>query len=91
MTKPFQELLERLGRDAQNEHVNIAYQSAKQGFKVRTTSVTMADSVVEALNDLECNVWYEINPSIARGRSKAEDITRLSAVWIDIEIGRAHV
>ena len=91
MTKPFQELLERLGRDAQNEHVNIAYQSAKQGFKVRTTSVTMADSVVEALNDLECNVWYEINPSIARGRSKAEDITRLSAVWIDIDFKNAGI
>jgi P4 family phage/plasmid primase-like protien len=84
LTKPLQELLERLGRQS-DEHVNIAYQSAKQGFKVRTTSLAMADSVVEALNDLECNVWYEINPSIAKGRSKAEDVTRLAAVWIDID------
>ena len=84
LTKPLQELLERLGR-AEDEHVNLAYQSAKQGFKVRSTTPNMADSVVEALNDLECNVWYEINPSIAKGRSKAEDITRLSAVWIDID------
>lgn len=84
LTKPFQELLERLGREA-DDQVNIAYQSAKQGFKTRTTKVGMADAVVEALNDLECNVWYEINPSIASGRSKAEDISRLSAVWIDID------
>ena len=90
MTKPFQELLERLGRNG-DEHVNIAYQSAKQGFKVRSTTVAMADSVVEALNDLECNVWYEINPSTAKGRSKAEDITRLAAVWIDIDYKNAGI
>lgn len=84
LTKPFYELLGRLGRPA-DEHVNIAYQSAEQGFKVRSTMPEMADSVVEALTDLECNVWYEINSSIAKGRSKADDISFLNAVWIDID------
>jgi len=84
LTKPFQELLERLGR-SEDDNLNIAYQSVKQGFKVKATKVRHADSVVEALNDLECNVWYEINPSIASGRSKAEDVSRLSAVWVDID------
>lgn len=84
MTKPFHELLTRLGREPEDQ-INIAYQSAKQGFKTRSTKVQMADAVVEALNDLECNVWYEINPSEARGRSKAEDISALAAVWIDID------
>lgn len=84
LTKPFQELLERLGRSA-DDSVNICYQSAEQGFKVRTAPVSMADTVTEALNDLDCNVWYEINPSIVRGRSKAEDVSRLAAVWIDID------
>lgn len=84
MTKPFQELLERLGRDA-DDSLNIAYQSASQGFKVKSTKVRHADSVVEALNDLDCNVWYEINPSIAQGRSKADDVSRLAAVWVDID------
>ena len=84
LTKPFQELLERLGRES-DDQVVIAYQSAKQGFRIRTTKVSMADTVVEALNDLECNVWYEINPSVANGRSKAEDVSRLAAVWIDID------
>jgi P4 family phage/plasmid primase-like protien len=45
----------------------------------------MADNVVDALTDLECNVWYEINSSQAKGRSKAEDISFLNAVWIDID------
>ena len=84
MTKPFIELLQRLGRD-EDDNLNVAYQSAKQGFKVKATKVRHADSVVDALNDLECNVWYEINPSQAQGRSKAEDVTRLAAVWIDID------
>lgn len=86
ITKPFQELLARLNRHSDTDaHVNIAYQSAKQGFKVRSTTPEMADTVVEALTDLECNVWYEINSSMAKGRSKAEDITSLNAVWIDID------
>ena len=84
MTKPLQSLLERLNRDA-DDNLNVCYQSSKQGFKVKATKVRHADSVVEALNDLDCNVWYEINPSLAQGRSKAEDITRLAAVWVDID------
>ena len=84
MTKPFVELLERLGR-SEDDALNVCYQSEKQGFKVKATKVRHADSVVEALNDLDCNVWYEINPSIAQGRSKADDINRLAAVWIDID------
>jgi hypothetical protein len=84
LTKPFQELLERLGRSA-DDSINICYQSAEQGFRVRTSKVNMADTVVEAISDLGCNVWYEINPSVASGRSKAEDISRLAAVWIDID------
>ena len=85
LTKPFYELLSRLNRGEAVENVNIAYQSNKQGFKVRSTSATMADDVVEALTDLQCNVWYEINSSTAKGRSKAEDISYLNAVWIDID------
>ena len=84
ITKPFQELLSRLNR-SEDGHVNIAYQSAEQGFKVRSTTPAMADNVVDALTDLECNVWYEINSSQAKGRSKAEDISFLNAVWIDID------
>lgn len=91
LTKPFQELLERLGRE-QGDDVVICYQSATQGFKVKRTKVEFADTVVEALSELEANVWYEINPSITAGaRSKAEDITRLSAVWIDIDYKQGGV
>ncbi len=84
MTKPFQELLERLGRNPEDS-LAVCYQSAAQGFKVKNTKVEFADLVVETLTELDANVWYEINPSNVSGRAKAEDITRLSAVWIDID------
>jgi P4 family phage/plasmid primase-like protien len=83
-TKPFQELLERLGRTSEDS-VTIAYQSPKQMFRVRQTKVEFADTVVEALTDARNNVWFEINPTNCEGRAKAEDITRLAAVWIDID------
>ncbi len=84
MTKPFQELLERLGR-SQSDAVTICYQGSAQGFRAKTTTVLHADTVVDALNDTKVNVWYEINPSNVDGRAKAEDINRLSALWIDID------
>lgn len=84
LTKPFQELLERLGR-TEDDAVAVCYQSASQGFKVKMTKVKFADTVVEALTELEANVWYEINPSSANTRARADDITRLAGVWIDID------
>lgn len=90
LTKPFQELLERLGRSAEDSVV-LCYQSAKQGFKVRATSVQRADTLVDALTELECNVWFEINPSTTTNRARAEDITRLSAVWIDIDFKQGGI
>lgn len=84
MTKPFKELLERLGY-TDEDTVKIAYQSASQGFKVKATKLQLADAVVETLTDLKANVWYEINPSNTQLRAKADDITRLAALWIDID------
>jgi P4 family phage/plasmid primase-like protien len=84
LTKPFQELLERLGRN-HDDVVTVCYQSATQGFRVKQTKVALADTIVDALSELNCNVWFEINPAVADGRCKAEDVTRLSAVWIDID------
>jgi P4 family phage/plasmid primase-like protien len=90
ITKPFQELLERLGR-TEEDSVAICYQSATQGFRVKKTKVQHADMVVEALNDLNANVWYEINPANAEFRARSEDITRLAAVWIDIDYKQGGV
>jgi P4 family phage/plasmid primase-like protien len=84
LTKPFQELLERLGRSA-DDTVTVCYQSATQGFRVKQTKVSLSDTVVDALNDLSANVWFEINPAVADGRCRAEDVSRLAAVWIDID------
>ena len=79
MTKPFQELLERLGFE-QDQTVTVCYQSATQGFRVKQTKLQFADMVVDALTEMKANVWYEINPSTAQGRARAEDVNRLSAV-----------
>jgi len=89
-TKPFQELLERLGREASDPLV-ICYQSATQGFRTKQTTVAHSDLVVETLNDLGVNIWYEINPSNVGTRAKAENITRLSALWIDIDFKESGV
>ncbi len=80
----FQQLLERLGRDS-SDNVTICYQSAKQKFASKTIRVDLADNVVAALDSLENNVWFEINPSSVSGRATAQDITKLSAVYIDID------
>lgn len=84
MTKPFIELLERLGYN-DDDTVKVCYQSAAQGFKVKATKLQLADAVVDTLTDLKANVWYEINPSATAVRARAEDVTRLAAVWIDID------
>ena len=84
LTKPFQELLERLGR-AEDDALVVCYQSSTQGFKVKPTKVKFADTVVEALTEMSANVWYEINPSTASARARAEDVSRLAAVWIDVD------
>ena len=90
LTKPFQELLERLGY-VEDDSVTVCYQSATQGFRVKQTKLQFADTIVEALTEMKANVWYEINPSTAQGRARAEDINRLSAVWVDIDFKETGV
>lgn len=83
-TSAFVELLERLGR-SQDDTVTICYQSQIQKFTAKTIKVGMADSTVEALTTLGNNVWFEINPSSVSGRATAKDISRLAALYVDID------
>ena len=80
----FTELLERLGR-TQDDNVTICYQSSVQRFMAKTIKVSMAESTVAALDSLDNNVWFEINPSTVNGRATAQDITALAALYIDID------
>ena len=80
----FKDLLERLGRSPE-DNVTIAYQSSKQKFMAKTIKVDLADSVISALDALDNNIWFEINPSSVNGRAMARDIEKLSAVYIDID------
>ena len=80
----FSELLSRLGR-SEGDDVTICYQSATQKFAAKTIKVELVDSVVDALDSLSNNIWFEINPSNVMGRATAKDITRLAAVFADID------
>lgn len=80
----FTELLERLGR-TQDDNVTICYQSSVQRFTAKTIKVSMAESTIAALDSLDNNVWFEINPSMVNGRATAQDITALAALYIDID------
>ena len=80
----FVELLNRLGREPEDD-VTICYQSSTQKFAAKTIKVELVDSVVDALDSLSNNIWFEINPSSVKGRATAKDITRLSSVFIDID------
>lgn len=81
---PFKELLERLGR-SEDDNVTVCYQSAKQRFTSKTIKVALADNVVSALDQLDNNVWFEINESTANGRATAAEISNLNALYIDID------
>jgi len=80
----FVELLERLGRTTEDS-VTICYQSEVQRFTAKTIKVDLAESTIQALDSLNNNIWYEINPSQAFGRAKADDIQQLAALYIDID------
>ena len=80
----FKDLLLRLGR-SEEDNVTICYQSSKQKFMAKTIKVDLADNVIAALDALENNVWFEINPSNVNGRATARDIDQLAAVYIDID------
>jgi P4 family phage/plasmid primase-like protien len=80
----FKELLYRLGR-TDDDAVTICYQSQTQKFMAKTVKVDLVDSVVEALDQLGNNIWFEINPSDVTGRATAQNITRLAAFYIDID------
>jgi P4 family phage/plasmid primase-like protien len=80
----FKELLHRLGR-TDEDAVTICYQSPAQRFTAKTIKVDLVDSVVDALDDLGNNIWFEINPSSVTGRATAQDITRLAGFYIDID------
>jgi P4 family phage/plasmid primase-like protien len=67
-----------------DEHLSICHQHPGNKFTARTTSSTYA-----TINGLDnANVWFGINPvsADAGGRGTADQITRLAALWADLDI-----
>lgn len=82
---PFRRLLARLGRSA--DPIRVGY-SDNQIFKSTYVDSAHLDRVIDHLRDTGMNVWFEVNPSLydaEQGRSSAQHITRLAAVWADLD------
>jgi len=81
----FYELLKLLGRE--DETIRIA--RGKEGVFANSPIVyEKIPDALDVLNANEYNAWFEINPSNFNretGRSNADDITRLTALYADLD------
>ncbi|WP_434080382.1 hypothetical protein [Sanguibacter sp. Z1732] len=68
------------------EHTSINHQGPRQQFTSRILPSTTAGAYAATLQNV--NIWYGVNPirPSATGRGKAEDITRLAALYVDLDI-----
>lgn len=85
--RPFQRLLTVLGRD--QDGIRLCTAGADQPFHV-IPSLFRPDTVdiaVAAFTEKHLDVWFEINyaPHVAGGRTSEKDVTRLSALYVDID------
>lgn len=87
-------LLERLGfRD--DEFVSVCHEPTDGVFTasgaVERGAVAAQVRRVKKKHDNSADVWFGVNPiseSVPRGRKgKASDVTRLSALWADLDVG----
>ncbi|MEP7194597.1 MAG: phage/plasmid primase, P4 family [Actinomycetota bacterium] len=66
------------------EHVSICHQHPGNRFTAHTTAADHAS--ISGLDD--ANVWFGVNPITpeAGGRGTADQVTRLAALWADLDI-----
>lgn len=83
-TLTLEQLLARLGYDG-DEHVSINTQ--RPGGTFTSTSVRH-DHTPDAASLLDADAWFGVNPISARGhgRGGADDVTRLAAIYADLDI-----
>jgi P4 family phage/plasmid primase-like protien len=83
----FPRLLRLLGRD--NDVIRLARGDAHTTFTVTPIPAANIPQAMDALNSNgQWNVWYEVNDSLYAGqggRSSAEHITRVAALWADLD------
>ena len=86
---PFAELLTRIGREGQA--VRLAYGQGRGGFSTALVPHDHLEQAIDTATEAGYNVWFEINPSnfdSDKGRSSAGHITRLAALYVDIDFKR---
>ncbi|WNM74151.1 DNA primase/helicase [Mycobacterium Phage Nergal] len=85
----FTDLLDLLGYSP-GEHLSINYQGTDDTAQFLSQVIEYGPAVgPRALAHVEANnVWYGVNPITPReaGRGKADDVTRLAAVWCDLDV-----
>jgi P4 family phage/plasmid primase-like protien len=82
----FVTLLKLLKRDG--DTIRIAYQKPDIAFSNSPVIFENVDAAVTLLTEQQLNVWFEINESnyvAAKGRSSEQNITRLSALYADLD------
>lgn len=82
----FIQLLEMLGRTG--DTLRLGRANAVDQFKAVPVTYEQIPAALDVLNNHAFNVWFEINPSNfdrPAGRSKAGDITRLTALYADLD------
>lgn len=82
----FPRLLTLLGRD--NDVLRLCMMGTDHQFRVTPMPALNAAAALEAVLGGTFDVWFEVNPTLytaAGGRSSAPHITRLAAIWADLD------
>lgn len=85
-SSPFIRLLEVLGRSG--DSVRIGHSLPGGDFQTVNASFSELDVVVDGLNAQGRHAWFEINPTHYEqqfGRSSAQHVKRLAALWADLD------
>jgi P4 family phage/plasmid primase-like protien len=82
----FPRLLTLLGRD--NDILRLCMMGTDHQFRVTPIPAGNAAAALEAVLGAPFDVWFEVNPTLYTspgGRSSAPHITRLAAIWADLD------
>jgi P4 family phage/plasmid primase-like protien len=82
----FYQLLSVLGRD-NDAAVRIGWATNEVDFRQKLVGRDIVPSFIDGLLTQNTNAYFEINPSShdGKGRSSAHEITRLVALWADVD------
>ncbi|ASR86812.1 DNA primase [Mycobacterium phage Findley] len=86
----FSELLDMLGY-TEGEYLSLCHQVPGHNFMANVVEFDDRTPAKALRYVDDCDLWFGVNPTRRRGddeggRGKAEDVTRLAAVWCDLDV-----